>query len=190
MDNSHPNGCWVAYLHFPNDQWCWIPSPVFIGYQYMENVYSALWPFFWPCHMACGILVPWLGTESGPSALSVRGSELDGLTAGPSEFPAGHFSMGLQELSLGEGHPLQVHLQSKGLCFHSWVRQGFPPSSVSKDSACGAGDPGSIPGSGRSPGEGNGYPVQYSCLENPMDRGAWWGPAVHGVAKSQAWLSD
>ena len=43
----------------------------------------------------------------------------------------------------------------------------------SKESACNAGDPGSIPGSGRSPGEGNGYPLQYSCLENPMDRGAW-----------------
>ena len=45
-------------------------------------------------------------------------------------------------------------------------------SSVSKESACSAGDPGSIPGSGRSPGEGNGNPPQYSCLENPMDRGA------------------
>ena len=51
-------------------------------------------------------------------------------------------------------------------------------------------DVGSVPGSGRSPGEGNGYPLQYSCLENPMDRGAWWA-RVHGVAKSwtrQKWL--
>ena len=46
-----------------------------------------------------------------------------------------------------------------------------------------------IPGSGRSPGEGNGSPLQYSCLENSMDRGAWWA-TVHGVAKSQAWLSN
>ena len=45
-------------------------------------------------------------------------------------------------------------------------------------------DTGSIPGSGRSPGEGNGNPLQYSCLENPMDRGAWWATA-HGVTKSQ-----
>ena len=45
-------------------------------------------------------------------------------------------------------------------------------------------DPGSIPGSGRSPGEGNGYPLQYSCLENPTDRGAWWA-TVHGVIKNQ-----
>ena len=50
-------------------------------------------------------------------------------------------------------------------------------------SACNAGDLGSIPGSGRSPGEENGNPFQYSCLENPMDRGAWWA-AVHGVPKS------
>ena len=57
----------------------------------------------------------------------------------------------------------------------------------SKESACGAGDtgdPGSIPGSGRSPGEGNGSPLLQSCLENPMDRGAWRA-TVHRVAKSQ-----
>ena len=56
-------------------------------------------------------------------------------------------------------------------------------------SACNAGDLGSIPGSGRSPGEGNGNPLQYSCLENPMDGGDWWA-TVHGVAKSQTLLSD
>ena len=59
---------------------------------------------------------------------------------------------------------------------------GFPYSSVGKKSACNAGDPGSIPGSGRSLGEGNGNPLQYSCLENPMDRGAWQA-TVHGVAR-------
>ena len=59
---------------------------------------------------------------------------------------------------------------------------GFPQSSVSKESACNAGDPGLIPGSGRSPGEGNGNPLQYSCLENPMDRVAWKA-TVHGVAR-------
>ena len=52
-----------------------------------------------------------------------------------------------------------------------------------------AGDPGSIPGLGRSPGEGNGTPLQYSCLENPMDGGAWQA-TVHGVAKSRTRLSD
>ena len=51
-----------------------------------------------------------------------------------------------------------------------------------------AGNMGSIPGLGKSPGEGNGHLSQYSCLENPMDRGAWWA-AAHGVAKTQTWLS-
>ena len=50
----------------------------------------------------------------------------------------------------------------------------FPDGSDGKESTCNVGDPGSMTGSGRSPGEGNGYPHQYSCLENPMDRGAWW----------------
>ena len=50
------------------------------------------------------------------------------------------------------------------------VNMGFPCSSVSKESGCSAGDPGSIPGSGRSPGEGNGNPLQYPCLENLMDQ--------------------
>ena len=59
----------------------------------------------------------------------------------------------------------------------------FPGGSDDKESACNAGDLGLIPGSGRSPGEGNGNPLQYSCLENPMDRGAWWA-IVHGVAES------
>ena len=58
-----------------------------------------------------------------------------------------------------------------------------------KASACNAGDLGSIPGSGRSPGEGNGNPLQYSCLENPMDGGAWWA-TINGVSKSQTRLSD
>ena len=53
-----------------------------------------------------------------------------------------------------------------------------------KASACNPGDLGSIPGSGRSPGEGNGTPLHYSCLENPMGRGAWWA-TVHGVTKSR-----
>ena len=58
----------------------------------------------------------------------------------------------------------------------------IPCSLVSKESACSAGDLGSIPESGRSPGEGNGNPLQYSCLENPMDRGPWQA-IVHGVAR-------
>ena len=61
---------------------------------------------------------------------------------------------------------------------------GFPDSSIGKESACNAGDPGSIPWLGRSPGEGKGYPLQYSGLENSMDS------IVYGVAKSLTQLSD
>ena len=64
--------------------------------------------------------------------------------------------------------------------------QGFPGGSVGKESTCKAGDAGDsglIPGLGIAPGGGHGNPLQYSCLENPMDRGAWWA-TVHGVAKS------
>ena len=65
----------------------------------------------------------------------------------------------------------------------------FPGGSEGKASARNTGDLGSIPGSGKSPGEGNGNPLQYSCLENPMERETWQA-TVHGVAKSQTRLSD
>ena len=64
----------------------------------------------------------------------------------------------------------------------------FPGGSEDKVSAGNAGDPGSIPGLGRSPGEGNGNPFQYFCLENSMDRGAWWA-TVHSIAKIWIQLS-
>ena len=74
----------------------------------------------------------------------------------------------------------------------SWTEDGctlgFPGGSDGKESACSAEEPGSIPGSGRSSGEGNSNPLQYCCLENSMDREAWWA-TVHGVAKSQTWLN-
>jgi len=66
---------------------------------------------------------------------------------------------------------------------------GFPWGLDDKESACNAGDPCSIPGLGRSPGEGNGNPLQFSSLENSIDRGAWWA-TVHGVAESWTQLSD
>ena len=66
---------------------------------------------------------------------------------------------------------------------------GFPGGSDGRESACNVGDPGSIPRLGRSPGKGNDYPLQYSCLEKPMDGGAWQ-VTVHGVAKSWIRLSD
>ena len=72
-----------------------------------------------------------------------------------------------------------------------WARAalGFPGGSDGKESACNAGDAGLIPGWGRSPGEGNGYPLQYACLEKSMDRGAWWA-TVHGITKSRTRLNS
>ena len=75
------------------------------------------------------------------------------------------------------------------ICITLMTNEGFPGGSEVKASACNAGDLGLIPGSGRSPGEGNGNPPQYSCLEDPMDGGAWWA-TVHKVAKSRTQLSD
>ena len=82
-------------------------------------------------------------------------------------------------------------MAQQAFSFLDQVRSYFvlPGSSDGKASAYNAGDPGSIPGLGRSSGEGNGNPLQYSCLENPMDRGAWWA-TVHGVAKSRTQLSE
>ena len=79
-----------------------------------------------------------------------------------------------------------VHIEKKTLkkIFpESSTKAGFPGGSEGKESAYNVGDVGSIPGLGRYPGEGNGNPFQYSCLENSMDRGAWQA-TVHGVAKS------
>ena len=75
------------------------------------------------------------------------------------------------------------------LLFITLKISGFSGGSDGKESACNALDPGSITGLGRSPGEGNGNSLQYSCVENPMDRGAWQA-AVHGVAKSWTLLNN
>ena len=78
----------------------------------------------------------------------------------------------------------QTQLNNSHTHIHTHTLIIFPGGSAGKESACNAGDPGLIPGLGRSPGAGNGNPLQYSCLENPMDRGARWA-IVHGVAKSR-----
>ena len=80
------------------------------------------------------------------------------------------------------------HLQAIIKVIYTWF-QDFPDGSDSKASAYNTGDPGSIPGSGQSPGKGNGNPLQYSCLKHPRDGGAR-SATVHGVAKSQTRLSD
>ena len=95
----------------------------------------------------------------------------------------------------GVGGPgREPHCKSSGALRRKRVWQPpnpdlFPGGSDGKESACKAGDSGSIPGLRRCPGEGNGYPLQYSCLKNPMDRGAWRA-TVHGVAKSRTRLSS
>ena len=104
-------------------------------------------------------------------------------------------SMGFQRVRHNQVTKQQQHTWSAGLyqvpsdlaCTKAFL--GFPGGSDGKASACNARHSGSIPGSGRSPGEGNGNPLQYSCLENSMDGGAWWATA-HGVTKSHTWLSD
>ena len=81
----------------------------------------------------------------------------------------------MKEGGLGNLHSIQSH-----------ISVAYPFSLVAemaKNLNCNAEDPSSIPGSGRSPGEGSGNPLQYSCLGNPKDRGAWWA-TVHGIAKS------
>ena len=92
--------------------------------------------------------------------------------------PARHFLSSLSNLPPASRHPELLHFLVFYYSFGAEV----------KASACNVGDLASIPGPGRSPGEGNGNPLQYSCLENP-DRGAWWA-TVHGVAKSRTQLSD
>ena len=99
-----------------------------------------------------------------------------------------------KNLNIGQAKPIwepPVHGQSQARFLRQVcdTARGFPGGSDGKESACNAGDLGSIHGSGRSPGEGNGNPFQYSCLGNPIDRGAWWA-TVHGVAKSWTRLSN
>ena len=81
--------------------------------------------------------------------------------------------------------PVQTELENK----RSKAQRTSLVAQMVKASGYNVGDLGSIPGSGRSPGEGNGNPLWYSCLENPMNGGAWWA-AVHGVAKSRTRLSN
>ena len=83
---------------------------------------------------------------------------------------------------------VQLHIRLDSL-MNSGDYSGFPGGSDGKESACNVGDPGSIPGLGRSPGEWNGNLLQYSCLENFIDRGAWRA-IFHGIANSQTQLSN
>ena len=93
-----------------------------------------------------------------------------------------------EERAIQKFHLQWQSLREKHLSITTDIALRFSKWLSGKESACQTGDLGSIPGLGRSPGKGNGSPLQYSCLENPMDRKAWWA-TVHGVPKSQTWLN-
>ena len=116
--------------------------------------------------MASWSLAFWVwGISSPPAGQSVSEAHLQSLSF--------HFSGPLKD-------SIRIYFPVLGFLYH-WLSD--------KEPTCQAGDTGSIPGSGRSPGEGNGNPLQYSCLGNPMDRGAWQA-TVYRVTKSQTQLSD
>ena len=90
------------------------------------------------------------------------------------------------EEKLSQGKQKEAKHKNKSVIY---LIEGFPGGSDGKESVCNAVDPGLVPGWGRSPGEGNGYSLQYSCLKISMDRGAWWA-TVYEVSKNQTQLSD
>ena len=137
--------------------------------------------------MACGILVPRSGTERWP--LAVRAQSSNHWTA--RQFPAVHrFKIAALPLSFLVG--IYICFILYGPC-HTYLFvenvAGFPGGSDGKESACNSRDPRSLLGSGRSPGGGNGNSLQYSCLENSMDRGTWWA-TVHEITKRHDWATN
>ena len=148
-------------------------------------------PNFFSCNLKWGVLIfkkiPFSSPSPSNMLLDVGGKNSSQAILRDLNHSAQHL-LNKQEFNNQKGEsPLTNYLgmefthisHEKGIVD---LQLGLPWCSDSKESACSAGDPGSVPGSGRSPGERIGNSFQYSCLENPMDRGAW---QVHGVAKSQ-----
>ena len=114
----------------------------------------------------------------------------------PCEAPLAITEMASEQIPEKHGQTLLPKSDLLGILIHvthpsnpsTFWNHNLPGGSDSEESACNAGDLDSILGSGRCPRKGNGYPLQYSCLENSTDRGAWWA-TVHGVSKSQTRLS-
>ena len=164
--------------------------------------------FYWVQVICCCLTAKSCQTLCDPIGYSPPGSSLHGIhrqeyDSGLPSFPSPgdlpdwdqtYVSCAGQTDSLLLSHRVQVkHWQKKKMKFIYYYCSltqylGFPGRAVVKNLPANAGDPGSIPGLGRAPGEGHGNPLQYCCLENSMGRRAWRA-TVHGVAKSWTWLS-
>ena len=165
----YPSHLWVAVAGC----WFWLDY-IFDSPTYLDVTFS-LYPQLWKIcqsvfrssseivvlYLVVILVCPWKEVSGGSSSFAT-------LIWTPQD---------LLVLSPKSDHHISPHgerLTLKKLKKFFFIQVGFPGGSDGKESACNTGDPGSIPESGRSPREGNGYPLQYSCLENSLDRGAWW----------------
>ena len=157
---------------------CYFWLLLFNSYCFRER--KLAWSWFWKFF--------WLLSFYWNSGHAIANTDSFFLLSSKSQTSQGTAELTRASLSIGqEGAPLCSFQPEKEwpLNFHA----GFCGGSDSEESACNAEDPDLIPGMGRSPGEGNGFPLQYSCLENFMDRGAWWA-TVHGSRRiRQDWVS-
>ena len=172
---------WRAAVHGVTKSQTWLSD-------WTERMYSLVYSDV--KESACNVGDPGSIPESGRSPGVWRGiplqhSSLENPMDGGSWWATGHGVTKSARLS-------DLHFQ----CILEGIFKDFPGGSIGKVSACNAGDPrlipgypSSIPGSGRSPGRGNGNPLQYACLENSRNRGSWWAK-VHRVPKSWTWLNN
>ena len=152
--------------------------------------------------MCLTLAIIWLSVKpiAVPAVVQVSSSQMEALIA-KAELSQGtrNFASRLQYRHSAWVSSLETQGFKTAAWLLTWISRlpaptqplGFHCSSIGKESACNASNSGPIPGSGRSPGEGNGNPLQYSCLGHPMDRGAWWA-AVHDVTKESdttEWLN-
>ena len=160
---------------------CW-PPPTHIHRSWSSNHTPP--PAFSSTALDPGQPPPNQVTRWAPETLPLaKGCLCAAHSAGGGEQGRVHFTLDWQIEAWGGGSMCLSFLPNDNRIFIISENWGdFPGGSDSKESTCNAGNVGSIPGSGRSPGEGNSNPLQYSCLENPLDRGAWLA-TVHGVAR-------
>ena len=165
---------------------------MYLSVQFSHSVVSdSLWPHrLQHARLRCPSPTPGVCSSSCPSSRWCHptiSSSVTCFSSCPQSFPAFPMRVFSNELALYIRCP--KYWSSRFSISSSNEYWGFPHDPNGKQSAYNAGDLGSISGLGRSPGEGNSYPLQYSCLENFMDRGTWWATA-HGVAKNQTWRSN